>query len=578
MNLTEFTARVDDLAAHCTPEQLLTFLHEIARKLPEDFRYSFYTSLRDISENHSNKQKQSPKTDSEEWDPGEEVDTALSFLEDVQNGDCTLFAELNESYDDWYGDGEEFLYSDPADILITLYDICTLLQKCVKFNELSSAADLGDALFSLDISVNAGDYDHEAMSVSEAAEALHVELPLRNTLLDTLYAIYCTEESPALSIYNLISEAGINGLSLEELLQHAPQELKGFPAFLQNWIQLLATETGWKASALYQEALNLLPSAEDQVPWLQANASTHPESYLHLLQRSDLPQDFRFRQGQDAVNRIAPALCIRADIALETASLAISLGMPAETAETYRLAAFVSRPSGENYLRVYLNCTDPVHGRKQLNAAATSFIQSEAANSYFDPDWSRSNPLAENKPGRNRQLVLRFLQGDFEGVLRDGVSKPEPLGWSFTFMKTGLSLFLTALYQRNRLPNAIQKLYATVSDTLDFNEERYHQGLGEDNHPTFVQVYQGWKNTLVWQPDFRQNVLDHIAQLLKARVAAITREGHRKIYGECALYIAALGDVLESLGNAGARRQLLSSYKAAYPRHSRLQAELNAYL
>lgn len=51
----------------------------------------------------------------------------------------------------------------------------------------------------------------------------------------------------------------------------------------------------------------------------------------------------------------------------------------------------------------------------------------------------------------------------------------------------------------------------------------------------------------------------------------------RKYYGECAAYIAALGEVQESMGNAGAKQRLMTSYKDKYSRRSAFREEMRHY-
>ena len=49
----------------------------------------------------------------------------------------------------------------------------------------------------------------------------------------------------------------------------------------------------------------------------------------------------------------------------------------------------------------------------------------------------------------------------------------------------------------------------------------------------------------------------------------------RNYYGECAAYIAALGEVRESMGETGAKQRLMTSYKDTYPRRSAFREEVH---
>lgn len=49
---------------------------------------------------------------------------------------------------------------------------------------------------------------------------------------------------------------------------------------------------------------------------------------------------------------------------------------------------------------------------------------------------------------------------------------------------------------------------------------------------------------------------------------------HRKYYGECASFIAALGEVKEYRGELLGKQNFMQSYKIKYPRRTALHQEL----
>lgn len=72
-------------------------------------------------------------------------------------------------------------------------------------------------------------------------------------------------------------------------------------------------------------------------------------------------------------------------------------------------------------------------------------------------------------------------------------------------------------------------------------------------------------------------VLAKIAGLLEERTAGIMEANRRNHYVECAAYIAALGEVRESLGETGAKQALMESYKDTYPRRNLFRQALRNY-
>lgn len=54
-------------------------------------------------------------------------------------------------------------------------------------------------------------------------------------------------------------------------------------------------------------------------------------------------------------------------------------------------------------------------------------------------------------------------------------------------------------------------------------------------------------------------------------------ENRRNYYGECAAYIAALGEVQESWGEKGAKQRLMTLYRDKYSRRSAFRQEMRRY-
>lgn len=70
--------------------------------------------------------------------------------------------------------------------------------------------------------------------------------------------------------------------------------------------------------------------------------------------------------------------------------------------------------------------------------------------------------------------------------------------------------------------------------------------------------------------------LGWIEKLVEKRVDGIMEGNHRNYYHECAEYIAALGEVLESRGVINGKQILLLEYKQNYSRRSAFHRELRA--
>ena len=64
---------------------------------------------------------------------------------------------------------------------------------------------------------------------------------------------------------------------------------------------------------------------------------------------------------------------------------------------------------------------------------------------------------------------------------------------------------------------------------------------------------------------------------ISLRVEAIMTANRRNYYGECAAFVAALGEVLESRGKKGAKNALMEEFRMEYNRRRAFHDELRRY-
>ena len=178
-------------------------------------------------------------------------------------------------------------------------------------------------------------------------------------------------------------------------------------------------------------------------------------------------------------------------------------------------------------------------------------------------------------------LLLRFLDGQFADVLDKGLNKSEALGWTGTFMKQGIALFLLYLYEGKWSGKGIAAMTEIAKSVMRFSAEEYQKGIcgieeiGEND--LFFQLFLQWKSMVQMESDIRNYAVKRITALLKKRTAGIMDANRRNYYGECAAYIAALGEVRESMGEVGAKQKLMTSYKDTYPRRRAFREEMREY-
>ena len=176
---------------------------------------------------------------------------------------------------------------------------------------------------------------------------------------------------------------------------------------------------------------------------------------------------------------------------------------------------------------------------------------------------------------------LRFLNGQFMEEVRNSMNVKEALGWSGTFMKEGLALYSLLLYEGSGFAKGIKKMQQDSMVALQFTKESYQKGLATDFSQNDLELFENcfaqWKKTVQINDEDKEKIICHMEKVIEKRVDGIMKANRRNYYGECAAFIAALGEIKESRGEKGAKQKIMQHYASEYPRRSAFRAELAAY-
>ena len=583
MNLTNFLKQTDGLTAKYTAEQLASFIHDVARVLPEKHRADFLKRLKKADAAGQDTQEKRNSCSISAIDSAYEA--IRKDFEAIEAGEVTISSEYNEEYDDWYG-GEEFFYEDPEDIGRMLQTACDFIHTCMDMEEYEKGLEIGESFFMLQISCYS-EYGDEDFSVRDMIRHDFLNCDLKNIALDTLYCGYHAtpiKKRPE-TLYGIIVSAGEKELSLEALLQHGEEELPEFSEFLKVWIEYLGKQMGDVADRLFLEAVGLCNDIQEASSYAKKFAAIHPALYLELLEHPKETNPQKLAElGEKALKHIPENYIIRSRIALKTAEYRIAAKEDRESLKKYYMTAFESDTSEVNYLRAVLNGFDKAEDRKNLSRAMDKF-ELEKSTSWDFGESGSSSERTDNKPGRNTILSILFLDGQFDEVLTHGLNQRKALGWSGTFMKQGIAMFLLALHEGNWNGKGIRKMAETVKGTFGFSADEYRRGLDSDtalgleNAGTelFYNVFAQWKQLTPMEQELKERAIRQIEKLLEKRTAGIMEANRRNYYGECAAYIAALGEVKESLGDTGSKQRFMTFYKEKYSRRNAFRAEMKAY-
>ena len=587
MNLTNFLKQTDTLTAQYSTEQLIAFIHGIGRVFPEHRREDFLEMLKSVGNKEGKLTDQNEKKDT---DFDEMYRHVRDNLKSIDSQEITITGILNEEYDDWYGDsGEEFYYEDNSGISDMLEEACDFVHICMDRERYREGFEVGNQMLAMEILCD-NEYGGEEFSLGDMVYRELLNCSLKQFVLDTVYCAYLAvppAKRPEV-LYGIIVNAKEESITLEAIMQHGDEELPALEEFLSLWIAYLGDKTGHTAERLILEAVSLLNDISLEVQYAEKYAAVHPGLYLNILENGKYAAaNDMVSIGIKAMKAIPKKYIIRSKAALKTAEYVIASNGELSLLEKCYFAAYESDTSALNYLRALLNGYGSGKKREELQKLLELFPVYKSDGYLLDEGSFRGYGESvyfereENKPNNNMVLMLRFLDGQFADVLDKGLHKSEVLGWTGTFIKQGIALFLIYLHEGRWNGKGIVAMAEIVKNAMRFSAIEYRKGAcvpeEMDEDDLFSRLFLQWKSMVPMESDIRGRAVKRITALLEKRTAGIMDANRRNYYGECAAYIAALGEVRESMGEPGAKQRLMTSYKDAYPRRSAFWEEMRNY-
>lgn len=599
MNFTQFLKAVDQAAAAMSKEQLAEFIHDTARTLPENQREDFLAEmLLFVGGKEAHICPEPSKADQEAAADFEQKRSFLrTRLERMESGELCLEGSLNPEYDDWYSSAEEeFLYSDPEGILDIIEEACRFVHQCVDCEEYQAACELTGILIGLDIMVGGEyqEYTDEPININDLKSYHLGNVDYRTLVIDAARAAYCASalSERADELYITLMNSGRRDITLEMILQGG-RELPEIDAFLPLWIEHLGRMTGSSAGKLLQEALELADDGEQLLANARKYCGEHPELYEQYLtaNQGKTDADSLLAVGTEALEAIEKKYLVRSRVALLTSRTALEQDRP-ELAETCWLEAFRSDTRVVNYLRLLMECRDFSNVREAAAQIYRETCSQLRKDSYFLPTAGGGR---ENQLNPTQAYLLAFLGGEFDYVRERAMNATNSLGWSASFMKCGLAAFLLLLTEDGSLPQdaprqggelktmkpGAREMLRRIVAAVGFDKSEYEKGtlrlIEESNEGWFLTCWNRWKRTVPLSREQREALLGWAESLVTKRVQGIMEGNHRNYYGECAAYIAALGEAREAGGEPNGKQATMAKYMEAYNRRSAFRQVMRGY-
>ncbi|MCI8866276.1 MAG: hypothetical protein HFG60_13610 [Lachnospiraceae bacterium] len=585
MNFKEFIELADKKTSLMDKEELQIFIHSIARKVYEGNREEFIKFLEEARiGDQADGQLAAGKIEEQEIE--DEFNRLKGLLDQVEEGELYLQAEGYEDNSSGYWNGDLMWdYEDPHGVHQVYEDGCALLRHCVNYGFYRKAMELFDLMMDTEVTVE-NNWDVFSLGIEEMVEEEILSIDLEELALHVLYATYhvTAPEKRAKELYQYFSISFFRNVRLEGMLGLGREELDRISEFWEDWISLLTDTSGDVAGRLLKEAVRYQSEENDAMLNVARRAyQSHPSLYMDVMKSLEAARDNQrlMEVGLEALGKVGKDYVIRSEIALKAAEAAIRLGEEA-CAENCRLEAFRSCTTPVNYFRIMNENGDPEKYKGPAQEIILSVRRSDM------PGYAMSKELMENQISGNTVGILRFLSGSFDYAAEQCRKVDGSLGWSGTFVKCGLDLFLLLLLKEKHLQQGCSRVADDLIGYMRFEGYRYFQGTKyKEEHQErgvalprekdlFWKCFSHWKSLYALSEDQVAEYLSILEKRIDGRVRAIVAGQHRKEYENAAMLVAALGEVKESLGEKFAKEKILQKYREEFPRHSSFHGALRA--
>lgn len=574
MKLPQFLNCVDENVNNSNHAKLAAFIHEIARKLPEEKREDFLSFLQNIDDESINNDGKNEVI--------KQIEETITKLDKISQGEVTLDSEFNEEYDDWYNpDADEYIFYDRDRLLVDINKAICLIHQSVDMDLFDKGYQLCERLLKLEVN-STGDY-FELYSSSLTLKQLYqhelicVDYP--ELKKECIYLAYMANNisNRAENMYNFFNYFNDNELSLDEIAKMGNHELINFNEFLPLWIDYLGNKTDHCTSKLLNEALLMVNDNEVLLNTARKFKDDHPELYLQLLElNKDNDLDEKMLDiGLEAINVLSNEMLIRSKIALLTAYYADKLSKTA-IKENCWLEAFKSDTSITNYMRLkFLTQDFTTFQQSIIETIEYVYSKSSSTKGLYYNEYKLTNELSTFE-----YCVMMFFEQQFDKMANEGMAKRSD-GYSYCFMDEGLAFLMLLLYYGNDFPKGMQRMLTIARYACRIHKKDLYCGTTINNdlsdEDIFTDFFTRWKNSVNLSYNKQDVWLNKIEMWIAKKIEIVMNNSKYNYYEVCAAFISAFGEVKESLGQFNEKQKIMMDYRNKYSRKRKFIGELIKY-
>lgn len=513
----------------------------------------------------------------------EKMEQLKIWMEQIDEGELYLDTEEYEDYSDNYWNRDWIVeYHDNQGVGDKLMYAIQLAKDCVDDCRYAEAQFIYEWLWQMEVMAHNEYVDEtDPASLERLVKNKIVKTDIRQLALLTLYADYqaLDADKRAQDLYLYFSNREFQELHIEDMFQVGRENLPDTDRFWADWTALLKTKSGDVEARLLQEAVLFNEGVEELVKIADETSTTHPSLYLAAIKVYDKNHDYDQIEkiGARALEQLEKSLKIRAEIAL-WAAYAASCQMHTQQMMQFCWECFASDSTVRNYLRLFGTKEMAVQYGMRGREILRSGIRTNRA------ELGRNRELCPNFVGDFGYHELCFYTGDFEAARHASKDPQGSLGWSSSFIRQGIRLFLLYLYEKPRPSMAAAAVAQNVGFEKDSDQScvmAFESAIEEESRiektSVFWNYFRRWKQHFQMDAAERRRYLAWAEKIVCSRADAIVGGQHRGHYEDVAILLAMTAEIKQDMGMQDAMQEMYAQYKKKFPRHSSFQGAMKRY-
>lgn len=529
MNRKHFYDEINIYIKSLEKEELIHFINNIIRKIPDN---KINETMCIINNSTQNKDEIKKK-----------IYEYKDFFRKVDDNDLMFYAEQYDDYTYGWQDWKEE-YTDKDGISETINESIQYLVNLVNLKEYNFAKELLDLILNTDYEA----YDENSEEFYELSLIdLYSEkfISVHPSLLCSymIYILFFVSKDRVKQIYNYFkNDYNFHNIVIQDSFNLGIEEISDLNIFFEEWIDFLVTIKGDIEYRLLKEAFEYTEYANYK-NYMDKIAINHPKIYIDIFEflKGKNRVDELIDIGKKSLNLINTSEETGSDIALYLSNIDMV------NKEEYIYKAFLFSPSVLNLLRM-------------IN------------NNYFKKyEKSIKNRIDEINIAEKKDTfdLIQFFIGNFEYFYEESIKHQATLGWTGSFQKTSVYLWLLLLNNNDEKSKSYLKLLNNVFNDMGYCETEA-QMLGDDTYKIWIK----WKNNFVVDGAIRTKVVEWLDKLIENRIDAIMNGNFRNAYDRAALLVVAYDEMMASQ-KLISKGEYIKCFTNKYSRRSSFKREIN---